>query len=218
MPLGDPSTGSTNTGGNPSGIYTGNTQVYLQSGDSAQTGRGNNNFAMRAYTGLPNSAQTAGDLTVAGFQRLPLFQNIPAGTVAPPRFNLIRVLPGAAGQTIQFTYFDVAEGSSSNSFVRVLPPVDVTGSLASSTTAVGCTASGPVNGSDPDCTLPISASANNGRIQILRVPIPADYGCSATSQGGCWFRLEVSFGPGAAVNDTTTWTAVLDGDPVRLEE
>lgn len=212
-----------NPNGDP-GIYVGNTEVYLQEGDnSSQLGRGNNNFAFRAYTGT-GASQTAGDITISGYQRYPIFQNEddPPADGAPIRFDLIRVVPEAKGQNIRFSFFDVAEGSSTGSFVRVLPPVDVTGSLASESTARDCEAFGPVGGTagvtDADCQIPISSAANNGRLQELVVPVPLDYGCTRTSEGGCWWALEVSFGPGQAINDTTTWTAVLDGDPVRLEE
>lgn len=215
-----PSSGaSSNTNDLDPGIYTGNTQVYLQAGDSDQEGRGNNNFSMRAFVGGAGSTQTAGDVQISGYQRFPMFQNVSdKNLTTPPRFNLIRVPPAAAGQTITFTYFDVAEGSSTNSYVKILPPLDVKGSLATSSTARDCVTDGPVNGDVSNCTIPISSAANNGKLQKVQVPVPSDYDCNWESRGGCWFRLEVSFGPGREVNDTTTWTAVLDGDPVRLEE
>jgi hypothetical protein len=50
------------------------------------------------------------------------------------------------------------------------------------------------------------------------VPIPSTYTCHFNGTGGCWFRLNVTFGGGADVNDTTTWTAYVSGDPVRLIE
>lgn len=226
--------GSSNTNGYAPGVYTGNTTVVTSEDGNTTSGRGSNAFAIRAYTGTGTN-QIAGRLAVSSFQRMALVQNTPGG-INPPVFNLIRVLPGAAGQSIVFTFFDVAEGSSSGSYVSVLPPLDVQGTLANDPvgsnpvnplvvlsgspvrTARNCTVSGVRNGSDVDCTLPISSTANNGRLQEIRVPIPQDYDCSDTSQGGCWFRLVVSFGPGQDVNDGTTWTAVLDGDPVRLEE
>jgi hypothetical protein len=31
-------------------------------------------------------------------------------------------------------------------------------------------------------------------------------------------RIEYDYGTGATVADTTTWTAVIEGDPVRLVE
>ena len=49
------------------------------------------------------------------------------------------------------------------------------------------------------------------------MPIPSNYTCNFTSTGGCWFRLKVNFGSGS-VSDTTTWTAYVSGDPVRLIE
>jgi hypothetical protein len=33
---------------------------------------------------------------------------------------------------------------------------------------------------------------------------------------GCWLRLQYFLGPGSAPNDTSSWTASIVGDPVRL--
>jgi len=52
-------------------------------------------------------------------------------------------------------------------------------------------------------------------LQTIRVPISGTYSCTTTSQGGCWWRVEVKFGSGD-VNDATTWTARIAGEPVRL--
>ena len=53
-----------------------------------------------------------------------------------------------------------------------------------------------------------------GRMQTLRVAIPADYSCDEDSQFGCWFKVRMQF-PGGA-NDATTWATDLVGQPVRL--
>jgi hypothetical protein len=51
----------------------------------------------------------------------------------------------------------------------------------------------------------------------MYVPVPADYDCNYSSTGGCWFRLNVTF-PGSTVTDITTWSASIEGDPVRIVE
>jgi hypothetical protein len=48
----------------------------------------------------------------------------------------------------------------------------------------------------------------------MGIPIPYDYSCNYADPLGCWLRVNFAFP--AAVQDTTTWTAQLAGDPVRL--
>ena len=58
--------------------------------------------------------------------------------------------------------------------------------------------------------------AYNGQWVTYEVPIPDDYDCDDTIQTGCWTRLRFTYPAGTTVNDTTTWTAYMLGDPVRL--
>ena len=51
-----------------------------------------------------------------------------------------------------------------------------------------------------------------------RVPIPANYTCNYQDPTGCWTRVNFSFPTLTSVQDTTTWTAQIQGDPVRLIE
>jgi hypothetical protein len=90
----------------------------------------------------------------------------------------------------------------------VLPPTE------NPITLSGCLGSGPVTGSLSNCQVGIT-SGFNGKSQHIRVPIPATYTCNATQTGGCWFRVTIDFGS-ATVHDTTTWSARIEGDPVRL--
>ena len=90
-------------------------------------------------------------------------------------------------------------------------------STAQASAVTGCAGTGVVTGTLTGCKLTgVSSSAGyNGKSQHIRVPIPATYTCDWASSGGCWFRITVNFGT-ASVHDTTTWTARIDGDPVRL--
>lgn len=191
------------------GGYQGNMAVFSQTGDdTGVAGHGANRYAIRAYAaGVP-----AGSVSVSAFERMPIYANAAGATT---QFNLVRVIPAAAAKTLVFSFFDVGEGASGGT-MRILPPPD--SNLSSS--LPGCYGSGKVNGALPNCQITgISSAAGwNGRTQDIRVPIPNNYTCTTTTPGGCWFRVEVSFGPGNAVNDSTTWTAVIDGEPVRLIE
>ena len=124
---------------------------------------------------------------------------------------MVRVIPAAASKTLNIGFFDVGDAANAGT-VQVLPPLDsnLGGSLAS------CTGAGVVTGSISNCKLTnvSSGSGYQGQYENLKIPIPSTYACTYPQAGGCWWRLVVNF-PGG-VTDTTTWTASVDGDPIRL--
>lgn len=193
-------------GGSPDGAggYVGSDGVYLQSGDDLDVrGNGTNSFAMRAIS-------TQGDaISVAGWDRMAIFANSDSATTT---FNLIRVVPAAANKTLDFSFFDAGDAAS-NGTIRILPPTETAISLN------GCIGEGKVNGPLSYCRITGINNSNgwDGKLQHIRVPIPADYTCNDTSQGGCWFRVQIGFGTGS-VTDVTTWNAEVVGEPVRLIE
>ena len=196
-------------GGTPDGNggYAGNGRVYSQTGDDTGVrGTGTNNFGLRAVTPAP-----AGGISVAAYEKMRIFANSDS---ASTEFNLVRVPPAAANKSLVISFFDVGEGASSGS-VQVLKPVD---SINLPTYLQNCRGTGVTNGPLTDCKITgITPSGYNGKYQEIRVPIPSTYSCTVASQGGCWFRVKVSFGSGQ-VTDATTWTARIVGEPVRLIE
>ena len=54
----------------------------------------------------------------------------------------------------------------------------------------------------------------NNQLITITIPIPKDYTCIGDA---CWFRATYIY-TGADVHDTTTWTAYIDGAPVRIVE
>jgi hypothetical protein len=67
------------------------------------------------------------------------------------------------------------------------------------------------------CQINVS-SIFDSKWQTIAVPIPATYSCSDLSVTGCWVRLAFFYGAGSTPADTTSWTASIQGDPVRLVE
>jgi hypothetical protein len=66
------------------------------------------------------------------------------------------------------------------------------------------------------CTLTVPNGYYNERTVTVDVPIPDDYDCDDDVGTGCWIKVRAAFnGP---VNDTTTWSAAILGNPVRLVE
>jgi hypothetical protein len=173
---------------------------YTQTGDNTSvTGGGSNRFSVRAYGG------PAASVSVSALGKMSIYANAAA---ASQTFNLIRLMPAAAGQTLVFKFFDIGDADA-NAVLTILPPKETSLSLSN------CAASGYQTGTLPTCSITINAW--DGKGETVAVPIPSNYTCTFTSTGGCWFRLKVSFASGN-VQDTTTWTAYVSGDPVRLIE
>ena len=207
-------------GGTGSGyIKSGNTNVLATTGNTT-SGDGDNSFAMRAVTATGKESA----VSVSGYNHMPIYVN---STSATPSFYLIRVLPGAAGQKISFSYYDIGDSQNAGS-VTVQKPPDATGSITTTPFPGGCTAyGGSAGGSQAaqttltGCSAPFakassgSDSKNNGKTETITIPIPSDYTCSYNVSTGCWYRVAINFGSGT-VNDITTWDATVVGDPVRI--
>ncbi len=168
---------------------------------------GSNRFSVRA---VPSTVADRAKVSVSPFARMPIFANSDDSTA---EFNLVRVLPGNAGQTINFTFYDVGDaGGAPGATLSVRTP--------SGAPATNCTKEGKENGPDANCSISNILNSNgwNGQFQRMRIPIPATYTCDFTDPYACWWRLRVNFSGGVSVTDQTTWTAVVEGDPVRIVE
>src|SRR6185295_10573266 len=127
------------------------------------TGSGSNSFAMRAIVG---SGTDNTSVSVSGYNSMAIFAN---ATGASSQFHLIRVLPGAAGNFISFSFFDVGDATGSGS-ITVVPPADATGSITSNPFPGGCAAEGGAAGAGTtysNCKATISNSTNNGEIEKM---------------------------------------------------
>jgi Flp pilus assembly protein TadG len=189
------------------GGYLDNHRVFDQSGDDTSVkGNGNNRFSIRVK-GVKRAS-----ISVSGFEHMEVYANYSNGAVgANSTFNLVRVLPAAATKTVKIGFFDTGDASQPGT-LTIQPPPDsnLPASLGS------CTGSGVVTGSLVGCQLTnVSSSTYNGKWQYVNVPIPATYTCTFSDAGGCWFTVRFNF-PSGVPTDTTTWTAKIDGDPVRL--
>jgi hypothetical protein len=176
---------------------------------------GHNRYNLRAGFGadLSNPApSTYQGVSLAGLGHLPIYMN-QQGSVG--EFFLARILPETAGKTLQLTFWDMADiGGQSAAFELVSPP-DATVPLddCSFSRDGGPTVGATVSG----CTITGITQPNyNGRNVIVRIPIPADYDCAVADPLGCWTKVRVDVTSGGSVTDTTTWSATMTGDPVRL--
>jgi len=186
----------------------------LVNADASITHGGYNRFAMRAGFGTPSSGTYASGVNLFADGRLPIYVNQSVGGT-PTNFYLARVVPEYAGQLLELEFFDVADGSDGT--LTVTPPSDMTGSGIA-----GCTfirdAAPPTVTTSTTCKSPTLTSTNyNGRVVTVQIPLPDNYSCNAGSDVGCWFRVNLDFAGGNPA-DTTTWSARVRGDPVRLVE
>jgi hypothetical protein len=191
-----------------SGISNGNQVANPATLD--ESGSGHNRFAIRAY--VSNTA-AASQVSVAGWQQMSIYTNASA---ASSTFNLVQVLPNSAGNSFNFEAYDNGDATCPNRGdckLQVSLPFDAYATDGGSLTMGGCVGTGPETTpyTNP-CTF--NVSGNNGRVQIITVPIPTNYGCDEASPGGCWFRVTASFP--SAVSDTVTYGTEIIEDPVRL--
>lgn len=208
-------------------------RVYTQQGDDPTVvTNGSNRFAVRA---IPGTVSDRNAVSVSPFERMPIFAN---ANQSDPTFNLIRVVPESAGSNIIFSFFDVGDltgPTGGSGTLTVLPPTEATLVSGMSetpfVTATDCTKERgpiPLNPAITDTrpgecviegirnTVPGTTTGWNGQFQQMTIPIPPNYSCDAEDPFGCWWRLKTEFTSTTSVTDQTTWTAVLDGDPVRL--
>ncbi|MEI6622245.1 MAG: pilus assembly protein TadG-related protein [Actinomycetes bacterium] len=179
---------------------------------------GHNRFALRTVVAPTISA---GKVTMAGYGAMSIYANSTGSTAS---FHLARVTSGSAGRSLEITLWDIGDvGAGTVATLTILPPPDA----KSGTTPMvlnNCLAVGDVVGTfsaptamGASCSFTgVSATKWNGKIQIIRVPLPVTYNCDDASEYGCWFKIQLNY-PGV-VNDTTTWSTDLNGQPVRLIE
>jgi Flp pilus assembly protein TadG len=184
-------------------------------GTAAPFGGGANRFAMRA--GMNGNMATT-SVSLHGNGRMGIYANSPAANTT---FYLARVLPGAKGRTLVLNFFDVGDAAQAGT-LTVLPPTDsnVGSGFANCTyTPPPGNSTGPPWGTAQStlagCKIGnVSSATYNGQWVQFRIPIPDTYTCNSSDAFGCWIRVNFAFPD--AVQDTTTWSAQMTGDPVRL--
>jgi len=168
---------------------------------------GHNRFSIRV---------DGGTVGVFGSGRLPIYVNSNATTT--PTFHLARVTPGGAqGRNLKLQFFDIGDVGNGSVTMRVIPPPD--SNIGSNFSGCSYRVNGVSQGTTSTCTLAnMSGGSYQGGLVDVTIPIPNNYSCSYQTATGCWVKVQMSFNSGATPTDTTTWTAAIDGDPVRLVE
>ena len=196
-------------------------------GSAVGTG-GSNRFAIRAawvsntpsftlgtYIAPPVLAPGYGNgITIAGLAAMGLYANAAAGAPSPT-FWIARVLPGGGNQTLRVRLFDIGDcggGCSAPTLTFLKPDGSAWGDAQNPCSVRVGDTSGSVT-PYPSCSLPASA---NGKWITVDIPVPASYSCTTSDPTDCWTKMTYRLGGAGALNDTTTWTAQILGNPVRL--
>jgi hypothetical protein len=178
---------------------------------------GQNFYSLRVGRAVGDNAVDGTGMTVFARGRLPIYANADAATT---QFYAARVDSTTAhGRSLRITFFDVGDATMPGT-LQVLPPTDANlpGGVFPGCRFTRYDGAPVQTGGSDDCkVLNVSRDTGfNGQLMYADIPIPASYTCSAGDQKGCWVRVQLSFPGGVA--DFSTWSAVVNGTPVRLVE
>lgn len=194
-------------------------------------GGGHNRYALRA------SIDGSSDVRIYAIDRFSIYTNTAtnaaAGGNSPATFNLIRLDSSTAGKTVRIGLFDLGD----------VPDGTITGTMRDPSgdpfdqcrATIGQPVINPLTG-QVDTNYPdylsgwefpgrdlggtcgfntaVAPGQQNGRLRAFTAAIPSDYTCNDSDLTACWVTVELD--PTVAANDTTTWSAEIIGDPVRL--
>lgn len=182
---------------------------------SVATG-GQNRFSIRVGFGAgveqTNSVVGQDNVRLYAKGRLPIYVN---AANANTNFFLARIQPsGGATRSLRVALWDISDYPTSGTGTWQM--VDASGVPFS-----GCVfrrADGAVITQDVNsatCRISSPQGRYDRRLVFVDVPIAADYDCDITNPFDCWVRMDSTL---PVANDSTTWSADILGDPVRLIE
>ncbi len=195
---------------------------FVQVSTSASSGSGHNRFSLCASTST-SSCAPASNVGLFGNAKMSIYANVGSNTTT--EFYLARVLPGAPGRTLTLSLFDIGDAPSAGTTgsLTIVRTTDGNDTPLSSCTysppASSSTNGPPWNSFQPtpgSCSITgVSSSQYNGRWIQVKLPIPSSLNsCNVSDPNDCWVSIQYRFN--GSLNDTTSWTASIDGDPVRL--
>ena len=188
--------------------------------DNSIADAGYNRYAMRAgfgtSSGVTGQRPNGTGVSISATTNLPIYAN--AGSDTTPNFYLARITPTAgSGRTLLLNLYDLGDVGNGSVDVHIVPPPDASTPFSSCTISVDN--GSPATFTSSNCTITgMTSAVYNGRLVTASIPIPPAYNCDFASATGCWVKIQMTYSGGAQPNDTTTWTATLNGDPVRLVE
>jgi Putative Flp pilus-assembly TadE/G-like len=179
------------------GIYP--LRVMVEANDGWWT---TNKYSLRATTtsGPQPHVYGLGDMSISTNIEVP----VPPG-YGTTTFYVARIDERYADKTLIVELWDPGD-------VDKIGPSDNITIFSASGAAISCDWTASNGNSGASCSIPVAGDAYNNKLITVTIPIPDDYTCSGD---GCWFKVTYSY-TGADVHDTTTWTAYIAGNPIRL--
>lgn len=216
--------------------------LNVKSSDAAWSQNGNtyNGYALRVVGGtfpasclsatLPQRNNvdcygTGSQPRISGYGDMEMYNGIPSGT--PTQFFLAEVKNEYRGKTLVIELWDPGDGNG-DSYITVMKPAGTAagapqqGCEYEGRNPAGNLVSGPSNPTG-DCTIQTTNSGSNAyqnRWVHIEINLPSNYSCNesvadpTTTGGSCWWQIK--YNTNSKLNDYTTWTAFIQGDPVRL--
>lgn len=162
----------------------------------------NGDYGLNRYS-IRSSTSAGAAPRMYGLGDMSLYVNFSTNSAT---FDLAEVSQVHAGKTLVIQLWDSDSGIGNVS-------VKLPGGATEECEWLATTGDG---GTDSDCSIPTGSYSFNNESMDIRVPIPNTYTCDPSSGPGCWWTIELNYPHGA--NDTTTWSAHVEGNPVRLVE
>lgn len=160
--------------------------------------RGLNRWSLKASSSGPQPR-------IYGLGSMSIFSNVD-GATGNTVFYLAEVAELHAGKDLVIGLWDPGDASGNHS-LRIRDPF---GNLPACTwTSTNPSYPGGTLGS---CDIPTSSSRFNDHQLEIRIDLPDTYVCSTD----CWWKIDYNY-PGQT-QDTTTWEARIEGNPVKLVE
>lgn len=174
---------------------------------------------------LPSSVTTGTCPTITALDRFGIYigENTSRPDLSPTAasFFFAEVEEVHANKVMEINLWDAAEGSD---FLQFIDPngdavefryrsTDIQGVGGAAWTDVTGTCPGRPDGNNQPCLVVSNGNPFASRFLIIEIDLPSDYACNGID---CWWR--VRYGSTGDVNDSTTWSVRIVGDPVRLIE
>ena len=195
------------------GIYVVQIQLLDDTGTTGDDG-GLNRYSMRVTAPGPDNPR------VFGINDFSLFNNFSGSDT---RFDLAEIAPSYRGKELIIELYDpgdVAVGVSN--IIHIVHPngLDAPNCRVFWKEEIG---DAWIPWEDPKpspYTVDAERSSGNDNFQgdwiRIEIDLPDTYNCDGGSPLSCWWQVRYEFGGGGSVQDTTTWRAFIEGNPVHL--
>jgi len=172
-------------------------------------------YALNKYA-LRVSGSTGPDPTISGLRDMSIFANDVAW--ASTEFYLAKVEPRYAGKDLIVEIWDAGDfGGAPNDGDTIEVIAGNGDTLSCEWVVYDLDYASP--GSGTGCSFEMKNGAGgskyDNRLVQFTIALPESYTCTGDA---CWFRVEYNYTGAAAIRDVTTWTAYIDGNPLRIVE